>query len=65
MDHPLFFTSGGAIQSRFQLAGRARSTARMRDWLLVVSPIAAVIYFLAYPHGFHAFMDWFGRLVLQ
>jgi hypothetical protein len=35
----------------------------MRDWLLVVAPIAAVTYFLAYPNAFRAFMAWFGHLI--
>jgi hypothetical protein len=30
----------------------------MRDWLLLLAPIALVIYFLAYPDQFSAFMAW-------
>ena len=30
----------------------------MRDWLLLLTPIALVIYFLAYPDQFSAFMAW-------
>jgi hypothetical protein len=33
----------------------------MRDWLLVLAPIALVFYFLLYPNQFHAFVAWAGR----
>jgi hypothetical protein len=35
----------------------------MRDWLLILVPIAAVTYFLAYPNEFRAFMAWFGSMI--
>jgi hypothetical protein len=35
----------------------------MRDWFLVLAPIAAVTYFLTYPDQFRAFMTWFGGLI--
>ena len=34
----------------------------MRDWLLVLIPVGVVIYFLAYPSAFRAFIDWVSRL---
>ena len=30
----------------------------MRDWLLLLAPIALVIYFLAYPDQLSAFVSW-------
>jgi hypothetical protein len=30
----------------------------MREWLLVLVPIALVIYFLVYPDRFHAITNW-------
>jgi hypothetical protein len=30
----------------------------MRDWLLLLAPIVLVIYFLAYPDQFSAFVYW-------
>ena len=30
----------------------------MRDWLLLLAPVVLVIYFLAYPDQFSAFMSW-------
>jgi hypothetical protein len=30
----------------------------MRDWLLLLAPLAAVIYFLVFPDQFSAFMNW-------
>ena len=35
----------------------------MRDWLLLLAPVVLVIYFLAYPDQFSAFMSWASRLV--
>ena len=35
----------------------------MRDWLLLLAPIVLVIYFLANPGQFSAFMSWASRLV--
>ncbi len=35
----------------------------MRDWLLLLAPIALVIYFLVYPDRFSAFMAWASHLV--
>jgi len=35
----------------------------MREWLLVLAPVALVTYFLIYPNEFRAFMGWFGRLL--
>jgi hypothetical protein len=32
--------------------------AAMREWLLVLVPIALVIYFLVYPDQFHAITNW-------
>jgi hypothetical protein len=38
--------------------------APMRDWILILSPIAAIAYFASHPTEFKAFMDWFARLIL-
>jgi hypothetical protein len=35
----------------------------MRDWLLLLAPIALVLYFLVNPDQFGAFMDWAARLI--
>jgi hypothetical protein len=35
----------------------------MRDLLLILSPVAAVTYFLAHPSEFTVFMNWFARLL--
>jgi hypothetical protein len=35
----------------------------MRDWLLILAPIAAIVYFVAHPEEFTAFMNWFARLL--
>jgi len=35
----------------------------MRDWVLVLTPIAVVVYFIVYPDQFHAFMMWIERLI--
>ena len=35
----------------------------MRDWLLLLGPIALIVYFLAYPDQFSAFVSWASRLV--
>jgi hypothetical protein len=37
--------------------------APMQDWLLVLTPMATVVYFLVHPGAFSAFMDWFARLL--
>jgi hypothetical protein len=36
----------------------------MQDWLLVLAPIAAIIYFLIHPDQFKTFMDWGARVLL-
>jgi hypothetical protein len=35
----------------------------MRDWLLILAPIAITIYFLLNPDQFKILMDWLGNLV--
>ncbi len=35
----------------------------MRDWLLPVAPVAALIYFAVYPDRFAAFIGWAGRYI--
>ncbi len=35
----------------------------MQDWVLVLGPIVAVVYFLAHPSEFTTLMDWFARLM--
>jgi hypothetical protein len=37
--------------------------APMRDWILILAPIAAIVYFLTYPSEFTALMNWFARLL--
>ena len=32
----------------------------MRDWLLVSAPLAAVVYFVAYPSQFSDLLYWVG-----
>jgi hypothetical protein len=35
----------------------------MRDWLIILAPIAAIFYFVAHPGTFTAFMNWFAGLL--
>jgi hypothetical protein len=35
----------------------------MRDWVFMVAPVGAVIYFLLYPDQFSAFLGWLQGLV--
>jgi hypothetical protein len=35
----------------------------MRDWLLILAPVALVVYFLVYPDQFGAFMTRSTRLL--
>jgi hypothetical protein len=35
----------------------------MRDWLLPIAPIAALIYFAIYPQHLYALFIWAGRYV--
>jgi hypothetical protein len=35
----------------------------MRDWLLLLAPIALIVYFLAYPDQFSAFVSWASHLI--
>jgi len=35
----------------------------MQDWLLVVAPLAAVIYFVEYPDRFADVMGWLTRWI--
>jgi hypothetical protein len=34
----------------------------MRDWLLLLAPLALVLYFAIYPDQFSAFMSWAAQL---
>jgi hypothetical protein len=34
----------------------------MRDWLLLLTPIGLIIYFLVYPDQFTAFITWAQRI---
>jgi hypothetical protein len=35
----------------------------MRDWLLPLSPVIAISYFMLFPQHFNAVLDWAGQLV--
>ncbi len=35
----------------------------MRDWLLILVPIATALYFTIYPDQFFATLDWLTRLL--
>ncbi len=35
----------------------------MRDWLMIVAPFVAAIYFLLYPDQFRVVTDWLSRLL--
>ncbi len=37
--------------------------APMRDLLLTITPMAAIVYFLVYPDQFKIFMHWFATLL--
>jgi hypothetical protein len=30
----------------------------MRDWLLPIAPVAAIVYFMLHPEQFYAFVGW-------
>ena len=46
-------------------ATRAQScrSFAMRDWIFVLAPVAATIYFLVYPDQFREFLVWLTILV--
>ena len=46
-------------------ATRAQScrSFAMRDWIFVLAPVAATIYFLVYPDQFRDFLVWLTILV--
>ena len=35
----------------------------MRDWILLLAPVALIVYFLAYPDQFSVFMSWASRYI--
>jgi hypothetical protein len=35
----------------------------MRDWLMVLSPLALTFYFMINPEQFAAFTDWVGNVI--
>jgi hypothetical protein len=35
----------------------------MRDFILLVAPVAVIIYFVIYPAQFAAFLAWLSRLI--
>ena len=35
----------------------------MRDWLLPMTPIAVVVYFIVFPDQFGALLDWAARVM--
>jgi len=35
----------------------------MREWLLVLIPVAAVFYFVVYPDQFGAFVSWAAKII--
>jgi hypothetical protein len=35
----------------------------MQDWVLLLSPVSLVTYFLVYPDQFRVFMAWFEHLI--
>lgn len=35
----------------------------MRDWLLLLAPIAFIVYFLVYSDQFSAFMTWASQFI--
>jgi hypothetical protein len=43
--------------------GRAGGDFPVRDLLLIVSPLAVVGYFMAYPDQLKAIMDWATRML--
>lgn len=36
----------------------------MREWVLALGPVAAIVYFVMYPHQLKALMDWAAALLL-
>jgi hypothetical protein len=39
--------------------------AAMRDWILVLAPIGAAIYFIFYPADFWTFIEWGQHLLFH
>jgi hypothetical protein len=35
----------------------------MRDWMLPLAPVIAIVYFAIYPHQFGEFVNWAGTFV--
>jgi hypothetical protein len=35
----------------------------MRDWLLPMTPIAVVVYFIFFPGQFYALLDWAAQML--
>jgi len=35
----------------------------MRDWLLLLGPVALIVYFLVFPDQFSAFVYWASHLI--
>jgi hypothetical protein len=36
----------------------------MRDWLIILTPIASALYLGTHPDQFHELMEWFNRFGL-
>ena len=35
----------------------------MQDWILILTPVSLVTFFLVYPDQFHHVLAWFGHLI--
>ena len=35
----------------------------MREWIMMLTPVAAIMYFVVYPDQLAAVGDWFARLI--
>jgi len=35
----------------------------MQDWILILTPVSLVTFFLVYPNQFHHVLTWFGHLI--
>jgi hypothetical protein len=65
----LFLASIGALAKRDRNRGAERRTERpseiplMQDWILILTPVSLVTFFLVYPDHFHHVLAWFGHLI--
>ncbi len=51
------------LLGRTVLRGYNLASFAMRDWIMILAPVAATTYFLVYPDQFREFLTWLTILV--